>query len=134
MALPDAVSAPPPRILIALMAELSIDSADANSEIDEDALASANPHHMAATTALSTTDRAELLSKIGSDAQHIRHFYIHRLHIYTVDGVVIFRDRVVIPPALRDYGLQFLHSAHQGITIMQAKADASIVWPGIAAA
>ena len=63
----------------------------------------------------------------------IRQFYIHRLHLYTMDGVVIFRDRVVIPPALRDDCLQFLHSAHQGTTMMQAKADASIFWPGIAA-
>ena len=40
---------------------------------------------------------------------------------------------MVIPPALRDDCLQFLHSAHQGTTMMQAKADASIFWPGIAA-
>ncbi len=38
--LPDAVSAPPPRIPIALMAGLSLDPADANSEMDEDALMS----------------------------------------------------------------------------------------------
>ena len=64
---------------------------------------------------------------------NIRQFYIHRLHLYTVDGVVIFKDRVVIPPALRDDCLQFLHSAHQGTTMMQAKADGSIFWPGIVA-
>ena len=147
MALPDAVSAPPPRIPITLMAGLSIDPADANSEMDVSTFCSALEMAIpiswqrlkeATTADIHFQQLIELIEEgfPPNQAQmpnHIRQFYIHRLHLYTVDRVVIFRDRVVIPPALRDDCLQFLHSAHQGTTMMQAKADASIFWPGIAA-
>ena len=134
MALPDAISAPPPRIPIALMAGLSIDPADTNSEREEDDLASSFCSALETLTPITwqcvkeatTADihfqqLIELIEEGFPTQQakmpnHIQQFYIHRLHLYTVDGVVIFRDRVVIPPALRDDCLQFLHSAHQGTT------------------
>ncbi len=63
----------------------------------------------------------------------IRSFHIHRLHLYAVDGVAVYKDRVIIPTSLRADCLRFLHSAHQGTTLMQSKADACVFWPGIAA-
>jgi len=77
---------------------------------------------------LSTIEEA-FPSKQADVTLHIRPFFIHRPHHYTVDGVVVFKDRVVIPPEW----LQALHSAHQGTTMMQSTADASVFWPGIAA-
>ena len=72
-------------------------------------------------------------SKQADVPLNIRPFFIHRPHLYTVDGVAVFTDRVVIPPSLRAECLQALHSAQQGTTMMQSRADASVFWPGIAA-
>ena len=64
---------------------------------------------------------------------NIHPFFIHRPHLYTVDGVAVFKDRGVIPPSLRAECLQALHSAHQGTNMMQSRADMSVFWPGITA-
>ena len=53
--------------------------------------------------------------------------------IYTAcsDGVVIYKNFIVIPPSLRPSCLSALHAAHQGTSVMTSKAEASIFWPGI---
>ena len=61
----------------------------------------------------------------------IRAFHNLRQHLYSVDGVVIYKDRIVIPPSLRQACLTSLHAAHQGTSAMIAKAESSIFWPGI---
>ena len=48
------------------------------------------------------------------------------LHVADMDG-----DRVIIPPTLRYRALQILHSAHQGVSSMEARAQSLIYWPGI---
>ncbi len=55
--------------------------------------------------------------------------FIHAL--YTVDGVICRGDRIVIPTELRPACLDALHAAHQGVSKMTARAEASIFWPGI---
>ncbi|XP_068232779.1 uncharacterized protein [Palaemon carinicauda] len=62
---------------------------------------------------------------------HLHEYHKFRHELYTVDGVVIYKDRIVIPPTLRKQVLQALHAAHQGITSMTARADSSVFWPGI---
>ena len=54
-----------------------------------------------------------------------------RDHLTTIDGVVLYKDRIVIPKSLRPSILLALHAAHQGTTSMTARAEASIFWPGI---
>ena len=76
-----------------------------------------------------------------------------RNNLYVVDGVVLTKDQVLIPPPLRNevsqsyipganvriiipLGLrsevvQSLHSAHQGVSSMNERAKASVYWPGI---
>merc|ERR1712082_480155 len=49
-----------------------------------------------------------------------------------VEGMVMFKERVVIPAALRKVVLETLHSAHQGVYTMQLRADKSVWWPGLA--
>ncbi|XP_046554623.1 uncharacterized protein K02A2.6-like [Haliotis rubra] len=61
----------------------------------------------------------------------LREFHQFREHLHTVDGVVLYKDRIVIPPALREDALTALHSAHQGISSMMSRAEASIFWPGL---
>lgn len=61
----------------------------------------------------------------------LRPYYRFRDDLFTVDGVALYRDRVIIPPALRDDILRILHSAHQGVTSMLSRAESTVFWPGI---
>ena len=63
--------------------------------------------------------------------QQLQEYHQFRHSLYTVDGVVMYKDRVVIPPSLRNEILLVLHSAHQGISSMTSRAEASVFWPGI---
>ena len=48
-----------------------------------------------------------------------------------MDGVLCYKNRVVIPAELRQQVLQTLHSAHQGVTGMINRAEQAVFWPGI---
>lgn len=61
----------------------------------------------------------------------LRPFFQFRDDLSCYDGVILYKDRVVIPPSLRDSVLQSLHSAHQGVSQMCARADSSFFWPGM---
>ena len=61
----------------------------------------------------------------------IRPYYQFRDKLTSFDGVALYNDRVIIPPSLRDKVLQALHSAHQGVSQMCSRADASFFWPGM---
>ena len=63
----------------------------------------------------------------------LKPYHHHRCHLSTADGVAIYKDRVIIPKALRKTCLASLHAAHQGVSHMTAKAETSIFWPGITA-
>ncbi len=52
--------------------------------------------------------------------QSIREYHQHRNHLYSSDGVVIYKNRIVIPPSLRP---ACLSAAHQGTASMISKAD-----------
>ena len=58
-------------------------------------------------------------------------FWSIREKLNVHDGVVLYMDRIVIPQALRKHVLDHLHSAHQGVTGMLARAQATMYWPGI---
>lgn len=53
--------------------------------------------------------------------------------LFVVEGVIIYNDRVVIPSSLRRIVLNILHSAHQGVSAMEARARSLIFWPGMTA-
>ena len=61
----------------------------------------------------------------------LREYHQFREHLYTVDGVILYKNRIVIPPSLRQHVLTVLHSAHQGVTSMTARAESTVFWPGI---
>ena len=61
----------------------------------------------------------------------LREYYQYSTDLHTADGVILYKDRVVIPPSLRNEVLSALHSAHQGVTTMTARAESSVFWPGI---
>jgi hypothetical protein len=61
----------------------------------------------------------------------VQQYFRHRKHLKAVDGVVLYKNRIVIPESLRQTVLHILHSAHQGVTRMVARAESSIFWPNI---
>ncbi|KAL8583505.1 hypothetical protein ACOMHN_056315 [Nucella lapillus] len=64
----------------------------------------------------------------------LREYFQFRDDLTTIDGVITYKDHVVIPPSLRQEVLSTLHAAHQGTTSMISRAEASVFWPGIATA
>ena len=72
-------------------------------------------------------DMQMLLSCIHSGFQEnhrldpaIKPYWQYRHGLYEPDGVLLYDDRVVIPPNLRSSVLQTLHSAHPGVSSMTA--------------
>ena len=51
--------------------------------------------------------------------------------LYAEEGVLLYQDRVVVPPSLRRRVLQNLHPAHQGTSSMEQRARTIVYWPGI---
>ena len=64
----------------------------------------------------------------------LKQYFQFRDNLTTLDGVIFYRDRIVIPPSLRAKALSYLHSAHQSVTQMTSRAEGSFFWPGITSA
>ncbi|XP_033112599.1 uncharacterized protein K02A2.6-like [Anneissia japonica] len=61
----------------------------------------------------------------------LREYFPIRDDLRSIYGVVIYKDRIVIPPRLCQEVLKALHAAHQGVSSMVARAESSLFWPGI---
>ena len=61
----------------------------------------------------------------------IREWFPYINDLSTIDGVICRGGRIIIPTSLRPACLDALHAAHQGISGMTARAEASLFWPGI---
>ena len=61
----------------------------------------------------------------------IRDFWEVRHRLSTDRGLVLMDRRIVIPKPLRKKTLHCLHSAHQGVDGMKARANDSVYWPGM---
>ena len=57
--------------------------------------------------------------------EELREFHRYRNHLGSFDGVVLYHDRIIIPKSLRNKILETLHSAHQGVSQMCSRAEAS---------
>jgi hypothetical protein len=64
----------------------------------------------------------------------LRQYFQFREHLTTYDGVILYHDRVLVPPSLREAVLDALHSAHQGVSQMCSRAESSVFWPGMSPA
>ena len=58
-------------------------------------------------------------------------FWPIRDFLYTQEGVILYKDRVVVPPSLQNSVLQHLHAAHQGTSSMERRARGIVYWPGM---
>ena len=59
-------------------------------------------------------------------APGIREFFQFKDGFSTVDGVILYNNRTVIPSPLRALILGTLHSAHQGVSCMTSRAESSV--------
>ena len=66
--------------------------------------------------------------------ESFEYFYLYRKDLHYTDGVVLYNDRIVVPPSLRDQILESLDAAHQCTGMMHSGARSSIFWPGISKA
>ena len=87
------------------------------------------------TSGISDPNYSQLLHEIQSDnstwPDTLSEYKRFRNDLTTVDGVVFFKGRVVIPKVLRQQTLQSLHLAHQGESSMQLRTQESVWWPNI---
>ena len=51
--------------------------------------------------------------------------------LYNIDGVILYKDCIVIPPLLWEDILDILHSAHQNVSPMLSRTMETVFWPGI---
>lgn len=59
-------------------------------------------------------------------------YFFFQQHLHTNDsGVILYEDRVVIPPSLCGEVLKPLHTSHKSVTSMMASRYTSVFWPGI---
>ena len=58
-------------------------------------------------------------------------YWAHRDRMFERDGLILYDDRVVVPPAMRGRVLSVLHSAHQGVSSMMHRAVSCVFWPGL---
>ena len=85
------------------------------------------------------TEKDKLLSKLKvaisenfpNSGAEISEYSRYRDSLYITDNVILYQDRVVVPPSLRAAVLDTLHAAHQGVSAMQARAQAIVFWPGM---
>ena len=84
---------------------------------------------------------AKVIEQVGKDFPDSCHdfhpdvkpYHVYRHQLPILDGVLCYKERVVIPEALRQGVLQTLHSAHQGRTGMFNRAEQAVFWTGMSA-
>lgn len=58
-------------------------------------------------------------------------FFPRKDSLSLIDDVLLFRDRTIIPPPLRQRVLAHLHATHPGTTRMKSLARSYVYWPGL---
>ena len=61
----------------------------------------------------------------------IREYWEVRQRLSMTNGLVMMDRRIVVPNSLRKRILRCLHSAHQGVVGMKARANETVYWPGM---
>ena len=61
----------------------------------------------------------------------IRDYHQYRENITSTDGVILYKERIIVPPSFRGQVLSTLLAAHHGVSMMTARAESSVFWPGI---
>ena len=61
----------------------------------------------------------------------IREFHKFQHGLMVMDGVVCYKNRVVVPKVLQQRVLEILHKVHQGVSGMVNRAEQVVFWPCI---
>ena len=61
----------------------------------------------------------------------LRPYFKHQHDLHVVNGVVCYKDRVIVPAKLRPQVLEAIHSAHQGVSGMISRVEDTVWWPAI---
>ena len=61
----------------------------------------------------------------------VREFWSVHDNLWVTNGIIMYKDRIVVPQSLRKHVLASLHAAHQGVTGMADRAAATVYWPGL---
>ena len=89
------------------------------------------------------TENDEVLSKVRDAIENghmgdvrsadpeIKPFLRYSDRLYVQDGVVLMGNRIAVPDRLQNRVLECLHSAHQGVTQMYARAELAVFWPNL---
>ena len=75
--------------------------------------------------------RVAIEDGFSNNCAEISEYARYRDSLYITDGVILYQDRVVVPAILRKAVVNTLHAAHQGVSAMQARAQAIVFWPGM---
>ena len=75
--------------------------------------------------------RAGLPPSLQQWPQDLAPYYPYRLNLMVSDGVILYGDRPLIPPDLRQEIMETLHSGHAGVTTMLHRASQSLFWPAL---
>ena len=67
----------------------------------------------------------------GAMPLHLQKYYKHRDQLCVIDGVLMMKNRIIIPQTLRQEVLESLHAARQGVSAMIERAKVTVYWPGI---
>ena len=70
----------------------------------------------------------EKKQKVASD---IRPYWKVRESLTIANNLLVFNNRIVVPPSLRDETLKKIHTGHQGIERCRMRVRESVWWPGV---
>ena len=60
----------------------------------------------------------------------IKHYWHTRQDMTTVDNILLYQSRIVVPDQLRETTMQKIHQGHQGIERCRLRLTAAVWWPG----
>ncbi|KAF4514255.1 UNVERIFIED_CONTAM: hypothetical protein B566_EDAN019553 [Ephemera danica] len=70
----------------------------------------------------------------GKWSEELTFFWTYRSDLSEQDGLILFRNRIIVPAyptQLRESILKSLHEGHQSLTTMRARARVAVYWPGL---
>lgn len=108
--------------------ELSIDSyqyGDGRARISKENIQSVTENDP-------VSQQLQIAIKTGDwSAENIKQFAKVRNEIYTIDGIIVRRDRIILPEPLQEIAVKIAHLSHTGAPSMKRHLRSHFWWPGM---